>query len=375
MVPDGAFLVATADIQALRRSPLYATVFGEEGSRTMGLGAVESACGFDPIARVGNAVFVVPEEGDKGEFGIAASLTVTPEEIKACATKLAEARHEDTSAALTKQGEFYVMDGKGASLPRLAFKPQSETRGLLLVGKGSMVDAMMDVDAGKRAPLAPNGRHAQLRAALSRPPVPVLVLSAILPQSTREHVRSEMLPELERRSPESKELMAGVLSVTTVGASLITGDLEGTTELRATAECEAEDACAKVKTLIEKKRLELGKNFTMRLFIGPVLDGLTVEQDGKKLFARTAVPTADADRLVGRALDLSRGGRRNGGDPASGQGRDQAPPGSAPDRASNRIPQRPGPVLRAPDETLTVPAPERGNGKNDAGSQNNPAPR
>ncbi len=367
-VPQGAFLVATADITSLRRSPIYAALFGDDGGRALGLGAVESACGFDPTARIQKAVFVIPEEGDKGEFGVAATLDVTPDEIKLCAQKLAEARHEDGDTSLSKQGDFYVMQGKGESLPRLAFKPESAARGLLLVGKGSMVDAMMDASSGKRPRMGPESRHMLLRTALSKVPTPSVLVTAILPESTRARVRTEMLPELERSNAGSKDLMSGVLSVSTAGAALVAGEEGGTTELRAVLDCEAADACSNVKTLIERKRLELGKNFALRLFAGPLLDSLTVEQEGARLIVRTAVPTADAARLIGRTLDLRKGDRRRT-DPLPGFGgpdeQDDAPRGRDP--AQNPRFRKP----RAPDETLPSKLPS----KNDASSSKDAGPR
>lgn len=365
-VPEGSFLVASADFTSLRRSPIYATLFGDDGGRALGLGAVESACGFDPTARVTRAVFVVPEEGDKGEFGVAAMLDVTPDEIKGCAEKLAEARHDGTDASLAKQGDFYVMQGKGESLPRLAFKPASAARGLLLVGKGSVVDAMMDAESGRRARLSRQSQHMLLRSALSKPPAPSVLITAILPESTRARVKDEMLPELAQKNPESRDLMGGVLSVSTAGAALVAGEEGGTTELRAVLDCEAEAGCAKVKTLIERKRLELSKNFALRLFIGPVLDGLTVEQEGARLVVRTAVPSADAARMIGRTLDLRKGDRRRD-DPLPGLDGDQRtrrPHSPAPDPASPpdnaRVPVR----VRVPDET--IPAAPSATHKNDA---------
>ena len=86
-VPDDAFLVATADMPKLRRSPLYEAVLGPSGTRALGLGGVEAACGFDPATRVENLVFVIPEGGEQGEFGVAATVLVKPDEIKTCALR------------------------------------------------------------------------------------------------------------------------------------------------------------------------------------------------------------------------------------------------------------------------------------------------
>src|SRR5690606_7017615 len=92
-VPQGAFLVATADAEALRRSPIYEVLLGPGGAKALGIGGLADACGFDPAARVRTLAIAIPEETrERGEFGVAARIEVTADELRACADALASER-------------------------------------------------------------------------------------------------------------------------------------------------------------------------------------------------------------------------------------------------------------------------------------------
>jgi hypothetical protein len=364
-VPDGAFLVATVDMDRLRRSPLYAPLFADGASapgRSLGLASVEQACGFDPVERVRTLAFVVPEEGDSGEFGVVADVKVTPDEIKTCAKKLEALRgagagggggETPSNGEPRKQGDFYVIEGKGASLPRLAYRPESEERGLLLVGKGTMVDAMMDAQTGKRARFTAQPAHQKLRASLGKSPAPALIVTAILPESTRTRIRNEMLGETDPRSQESNEIMKGVLAVDTAGGALVAGEDGGRAELRVELTCEREDACARVKTIIEKKKFELQRNLGIRLVAGPLLDGLTIDQTATSLSVRTAAPAADVARMVERALEFRKAKRDRDRDREQ-RDREPNPFNDRMRRDPTQLLEggAPTPAPRAPDEVL-----------------------
>ena len=156
------------------------------------------------------------------------------------------------------------MDGKGPSSPRLAYRPESDARGLLIVGKGTMVDAMIAAQEGTRgrflaAPAA--APQLAMRRLLSSEPAPAFVITAVIPEATRTRIKTEMLPELGDGRSEQRDIMNGVLSVNTAGAALVAGEGDGNAELRVELTCEGADACARVKALIEKKRLDWQKNF------------------------------------------------------------------------------------------------------------------
>src|SRR5262245_23461692 len=91
-IPRDSFPVATVNVAELRRSPLYDVLVGKDGTllrpqnavldrRALGIKKLSDACGFDPLQRVESLAVGVPEEGDKGEFGVAARVTVTSDEL------------------------------------------------------------------------------------------------------------------------------------------------------------------------------------------------------------------------------------------------------------------------------------------------------
>ena len=90
-VPAGALLVATADLAALRASPVGAP-FLREGREIPGLGKVRDVCGFDPMDTLTEVAVAIPAQGDTGEFGLVASGPIDDEALLACASKVIEAR-------------------------------------------------------------------------------------------------------------------------------------------------------------------------------------------------------------------------------------------------------------------------------------------
>ena len=151
-IPKASFMAATLDVAELRRSPIYDVVFGDgkEGGpgaadpmrRALGVTALADACGFDPTSRVQRLSLSMPEEGERGEFGVAARVDVTRDELEKCTRSLAEKRggHAETHDV----GSFVVLEDTGsrgstATRPRLAYG----RGGLLVVGKGTWFDAML----------------------------------------------------------------------------------------------------------------------------------------------------------------------------------------------------------------------------------------
>src|SRR3954464_15123874 len=89
-VPKASFMAATLDFAELRRSPIYDAVFGKDGSttgadpmrRALGVTALADACGFDPTSRIQKLAVSMPEEGERGEFGVAARVEVSRDELE-----------------------------------------------------------------------------------------------------------------------------------------------------------------------------------------------------------------------------------------------------------------------------------------------------
>ncbi|HVJ91247.1 MAG TPA: hypothetical protein VM580_15695 [Labilithrix sp.] len=287
-VPRDSFLVATVNLAELRRSPLYDVLFGKDAkgagpsekpmlnARALGMGKLADACGFDPLSRVEDLAIAVPEEGDKGEFGVAARVTVTRDELSTCTTRLAEQRGGKVE---TKDvGSFTVLEDASsieAARPRLAYGHG----GLLVVGRGAWFDAMLAAADGKRPGAREAQAHVAMRSSLTSRDgwrAPTLLVSAVLPQSLRNRIKSEMGAEIGSKD-DSQNVMGGVLGVSTVGLALRAGEsgqsIDGAIELV----CDTEEACAAVEKLILKKRLDWSKELTLRMVgLGPLLDSIQV---------------------------------------------------------------------------------------------------
>lgn len=294
VVPADAWLVVTVDVAALRSSPAASPVLGTSGATVVpGLGPLADACGFDPTSRLDQLLVCSPENGERGEFGVAFTGTFTRDELSRCAEKITHSRAE--TAVRSTRGDFVLLeDPADPSHTRLAYREG----GPFLVGRGAWLDAMIDA-AGAHQDLA-RPEHANLRAALATHvpgATPAIVVTAVLPATVRQKLRTELGSEL---GTEGERTYASVLAVGSAGLAVFTGPAGSSTDVAAELRCESADACAEVKTLVERQRLGLSKDFGVRLVgLGPLVDALTVTQDGTKLGITTRAATDD----LGRALD------------------------------------------------------------------------
>lgn len=332
-IPKDTFLAATIDLADLRKSPVYSVIFGNDGpSKALGVGKLANACGFDPLSRVGKLAVAVPEEGETGELGVAAQISVSGAEIERCTKGIPGAKGEPV-----RVGSFGVVEAEGPSRPRIAYGKD----GLLVAGSGPWFDAMLAAAEGTRPSLAQAKEHAALRTALVEREgwrTPTIVATALLPAEIRERVRREMGAELKSEDA-SAAAMGGVLGVSGVGLAIRTG---GRVDAAAVLVCDSADACAAVEKLILKKRLDLSKELALRMIgLGPVIDSIetTTEEGGKRLRVSA---NADARKLADTIERLLRLRAR----------REQAPPPS-----KNETP------APKPDETLR----QDEQGKRDAG--------
>ena len=315
-VPRDAFLVATVDLAELRRSPLYEVLFGKDspaggpkadgrvfGARALGIGPLADACGFDPLSRVERLAVAVPEEGDKGELGVAARVTVSRAELSTCTENLAGRR--GGKVATKESGSFVVVEDSTAAgeaaRPRLAYGHG----GLLVVGRGAWFDAMLAAADGKRPGVREAASHVAMRASLTGRDgwrAPTVLVSALLPRALRDRLKDEMGAELSADGAEGGQgVMAGVLGVSGAGLALRAGgqSIDAAVELV----CDSDAGCAAVEELILKKRLEWSKELMLRMVgLGPLLDSIEVKREGARIRV-TAGASADAlaatiDRLL-----------------------------------------------------------------------------
>jgi hypothetical protein len=309
-VPRDAWLVVTLDAPSLRASPLAKPLMGAgDKSAIPGLGSLTAHCGFDPVAKLGEVAVTSPENGERGEFGVAFTGDFTKDELVACASSTIKAR--SGTPAVSSRGSFTVIaDAGDASHARVAYREG----GPFLVGRGSWLDAMIDAADGKAERMRPE--HITLRQALtandangnaspSAPRARAILATALLPASLRDKLKAEMGSEAEGEG-KANATFAAVLGVSQAGVAVSTGGEGSVTEIAAELGCESQAACEEVKRFLERKRLSLSKDIGVRLIgLGPLLDSVTVEVQGPHLRASARASSDDLARGVDRAMQFA----------------------------------------------------------------------
>ncbi len=299
-LPKASFIAATVDFLQLRRSPVYAAVFGKEESgsapmlKALGLGPIQDACGFDPLSRVRRLGVTVPEAGDTGDFGVVAKVDVSGRELETCARGLTESRggHAGTHAV----GTFVVLNEnaqEAASGSHLGYGG-----GLLVVGKSPWFEAMLGTADRTQPGLRDAPEHAALRASLTSLEgftKPALVATAVLPRALRERLKTEMGAEANAYAG-ANVAMAGVLGVSAVGLALQSGEPGGRVEAHLELVCEGVVESESVENLLRQKRKEWSSHIAVRMLgFGALLDSFELKREGKRL---TITVTANADALA-----------------------------------------------------------------------------
>ena len=301
-VPRDAWLVATIDVAALRDSPLAKPILGSSDKTPIpGLGSVVAQCGFDPVARLREVVVTSPENGERGDFGLAFSGDFTKDELSRCAESVIRGRG-GSPAASTRGGFTLVEDTADAQHARLAYRDG----GPFLVGRGPWLDAM--IDATERKGERMRAEHTELRTALAASQgtgaAPAVLVTALLPTSVRDKLKADLSKEV---GGEGDKAYAGVLGVSAAGLalSLAGPPASSTTELSAELRCETPSACDEVKKLIERKRLAFSRDFTVRLIgLGALLDSLAIDARGAALTATARASSDELARGLQRIIDF-----------------------------------------------------------------------
>jgi hypothetical protein len=290
-VPKTSFLVATVNVGELRTSPIYQVIFSDKPDtslldrRTIGLSKLTESCGFDPLTRVDTLAVAVPEDGEKGDLGVAAKVQLTSDELERCSAGDKDKPKKPT----TEQNGFGVVEANGA---KLAYGHD----GLLVAGKGAWFDLMLATANGKGASLRDAEAHTTLRrdlAALQN--APTLMVTAILPRSLRDRIKNEMQGEVGT-TDQAQNAMRGVLGVSSVGVAVHAGPSGSSVNLAAELLCDSGDACAGVEKLVQKKRFDWSKELMLRMVgLGPLLDSIVIKRENTKL---TVTASADANALA-----------------------------------------------------------------------------
>ena len=217
-----------------------------------------------------------------------------------CASAVISAR--GGSPTETKSGDFSEISDESSTLSTPS-KIAWDDNGLVLVGRGAWLGDMIEASRGQRARIATNAQHMELRGALGKGRLGVV--TATLPAGLRKKIEHQMQGDSEGENA----MMQGVLGVAAAGVAIGTNGTN--TEIALELRCDNADACAQVEKLIAKKKSDWSQNLGLRLFLGPLLDGLTVSVDGAALHASSRLPTDDAKRLIERVDELRSGGGRS----------------------------------------------------------------
>ncbi len=314
-IPGDAFLVATLDVDGLRRSPLGAPLFGGVASKLAGEKALTDLCGFDPLGRISEIAIAVPEEGGRGDFGIAIRADVGDAELLACAQKVIASKHADVATpTIREQGSYTLIEPDSADadpehrFPTLAYR----SGGPYLIARGPWLSAMVDAVEGRLPSVAASEGHAAIRRELSRGPVsPSAIVTAVLPKGFRQRLKEELQDELgiddgNAPSPGARSaIVNGVLGVGSAGIGVVAGASGSDAQVDAVFRCEGPEPCAEVKRLVLARRLDWSQQISLRLLgLGPLLDSMKVEDDGTLVRVTARAPAEDAAAWLDRVLTL-----------------------------------------------------------------------
>jgi hypothetical protein len=290
-VPPDAFVAIEVDVGALRRSGTLTALFGDREEQS-----ITTLCGFDPVERMTDLVFTVPE-GGTGEFGVAVEASITQDELSRCAADVVKAHGGDATSDTETRGDYAVITPRrptsdankpGRSLGFLKGSP-------ILVGPKGWISTMIDtLDAASTGHGSP-GQHVTLRTELSDgilpPPTLLLTATVLLERSARDKLKQEMIGEVGPGDDSGTSMMLGVLGMSSGALGLYAqgDDVRAVVNLH----CEEEPQCAQVERLIAKVRGEWANMAPLRTFgLGPVLDHLEVDHKGTRLQVRAAAPAS-----------------------------------------------------------------------------------
>ncbi|APR82333.1 Sulfate adenylyltransferase [Minicystis rosea] len=285
-VPSGALLVATADLGALRASPVGAP-FLREGREIPGLGKVRDVCGFDPMDTLTEAAIAIPASGDSGEFGLVASGPINDDALITCASKVIEAR--GGRPVVTNMGSFRSV--RDTSLATAGGEIAVKKGGPLLLGAGTYLRTMIDTADGRAPSIRSSRAHTALAGEIGSAALRVtVVLSAEQRRALAEEVESAGAPGSPARA-----VTGGALGLT-LGPSVAVHGI---------VSCDDASACARLAETLQKAReARAGDPLARILGLATVLEKLSIKPEGELIQARVDVPADQATMLAERLLAL-----------------------------------------------------------------------
>jgi len=346
-VPAGAIVVAVADLEAIRKSPIGAKLLA--GDRDIpGLGKVRDVCGIDPMDRVREVAIVVPAGGDEGDFGLVASGDVPDEALLACASKVIEAR--GGRPIVTSVGSFRTV--RDATMVLSGAEIAVKKGGPILLGAGAYLRAMIDAADGRVPSIRSSVAHARLTEQVRGA---TLRATIVLTPKQREDLAQNLADQGGPRSAGA--IVAGALGVA-VGP---------TVAIHGVIACADVASCAEVATLLQKTRDRRAADVATRIVgFSHILEAIQIQAEGETIQISVELPVDEAATLLERLLVLR--GVRHPMPPPSAQP-------SAGDVASRPGPAEPGSArgsgpfdAGAPDAMALPPPDEVLTAKGDAGA-------
>lgn len=284
-VPQGAILVAVADLDALRASAAGAKILAADRD-IPGLGTVRDVCGFDPMERVRELAIVVPAGGDEGDFGLVAAGDAQDEPILACASKVIEGR--GGKPVITTVGSFRTV--RDATMILSGAEIAVKKGGPILLGAGPYLRAMIDAADGRIPTIRTSVAHARLAELIEGSAVRATV---VLTPKQREDLARDLA---EGGGPRS----AGAIVAGAVGAKL--GPV---VSVRAVIACEDAPSCADVARILTKARDARAADFATRLVgFSKILEDTKIQAEGESVQISAEVPADQAATLFERLLVL-----------------------------------------------------------------------
>lgn len=237
-VPAGAALVATVDLERVRRSRLGAMLAGS-GRELPGVGRLRDVCGFDPTEQVKELVVAVPRSAGDGppDFGVIALGDFRADRIAECARAVIGKRGGE--AVSTRLGSFTSVRDKSRAGGEIATRNGGPT---LLAG-GEYLRDLVDVADGTSPALDhDDALHAALRESVD--PHSAVIASCVLPPDWLENALGTAVV---RASPLSR-----------VRAMAVGVDVSPRVQLHAVVGCDNRDACRDIGDMLDQlRRVEL----------------------------------------------------------------------------------------------------------------------
>jgi hypothetical protein len=284
--PSGATLLATADVRALRASPLVGPYLA--GDRSVeGLGKLREACGVDPLSMVDEVALVVPDSPDS-DFGVVAIGGFADQAVLECAAKIVTARGGKPVASSI--GSFRtVRDAAGGSLGEVAARP-----GLLILGGGAYLRSMIDTADGRLPSAKADPLHAELGVALAE----FATVRVTLVLSSRQ--RATIGEEIGASAGRAPRALAAVKAA---GVGLrLAGDRA---QLLAVVRCDdAASAIEIASMLTERKASFAATPAAVVLGAAPLVERMQLSVEGADVRIALDVGVAEIEQVLDRALEL-----------------------------------------------------------------------